>query len=113
MMRCAGSKSVRLFQLERRRHWASGTGGEKRKSRRWRRWTQIRRGGGDWGGCLGQRSGSGRGHNFSAGTITATLSGNATTATTATNAANLNNQPASFYQNAANQTAGTLADARL
>ncbi|MFO0375665.1 MAG: hypothetical protein ACK51N_01320, partial [bacterium] len=56
--------------------------------------------------------------NFSAGTITANLNGNAATATSATNATNatnatqLNGQPASFYTNAANLT-GTLADARL
>ena len=52
--------------------------------------------------------------NFSAGTITANLNGNAATATTATNATNatqLNGQPASFYTNAANLT-GTLANAR-
>ncbi|MCE2654433.1 MAG: hypothetical protein LW650_13560 [Planctomycetaceae bacterium] len=46
--------------------------------------------------------------NFSAGTITANLNGNAATATTATNATNatnatqLNGQPASFYTDAAN-----------
>ncbi|MCX5691629.1 MAG: hypothetical protein NTV94_17865, partial [Planctomycetota bacterium] len=47
------------------------------------------------------------GGTISAGTITANLSGNAT------NATNLNNQPASFYTNATNITAGTLAAARL
>ena len=50
--------------------------------------------------------------NFSAGTITATLNGNAataTSATTATNATQLNGQSASFYANASNITAGTLA----
>jgi hypothetical protein len=36
--------------------------------------------------------------NFSAGTITATLSGNATTATTATNSTQLNGQTAAYYQ---------------
>lgn len=48
--------------------------------------------------------------NFSAGTITAALNGNAATAT---NATQLNAQPASFYTNASNINAGTLADARL
>ena len=37
----------------------------------------------------------------------------ATTATTATNANNLNSQPGSFYQDADNINAGTLADGRL
>lgn len=37
----------------------------------------------------------------------------ATTATTATNATQFNGQAASFYQNAANLSSGTLADARL
>ena len=60
--------------------------------------------------------------NFSAGIITAALSGNATsattaanatTATTATNATLLNGQPASFYLSASNITTGTLADGML
>ena len=54
--------------------------------------------------------------NFAAGTITATLNGNATSATnasTATNATQLNAQPASFYTSASNLSAGTLPDARL
>jgi hypothetical protein len=62
--------------------------------------------------------------NFTAGTITASLNGNAatattaitaasaTTATTASNATQLNGQAASFYTTASNLT-GTLADARL
>ncbi|MFO0856970.1 MAG: hypothetical protein U0640_06395 [Phycisphaerales bacterium] len=62
---------------------------------------------------------------ITAPTFTGTLVGNASTATNATsatnaanalnasNAANLNNQPASFYLNATNINAGTLADARL
>src|SRR5262245_11295241 len=37
----------------------------------------------------------------------------ATSAATATNATQLNGQPSSFYTNASNLTAGTLADARL
>jgi hypothetical protein len=37
----------------------------------------------------------------------------ATSATTATNATSLNNQPASFYTNAANLTAGTIPSARV
>jgi hypothetical protein len=37
----------------------------------------------------------------------------AASATTATNATQLNSQPASFYQNAANLSAGTIPDARL
>lgn len=45
--------------------------------------------------------------NFSAGTITASLAG------TASNAANLGGQPASFYTNANNLSAGTIPDARL
>ncbi len=54
--------------------------------------------------------------NFSAGTITAALSGNATTATnaaTATNATLLSGQPASFYTSATTITTGTLDAARL
>jgi hypothetical protein len=59
--------------------------------------------------------------NFSAGTITAALNGNAatatsattaTTATTATNATQLNGQGAAFYRDAANLNAGTIANAR-
>jgi hypothetical protein len=42
----------------------------------------------------------------------APTAGTATSAVSAANASNLNNQPGSFYQNAANLT-GTLADARL
>ncbi len=53
-----------------------------------------------------QRNASG---NFTAGTITATLNGNAATAT---NATELNDQPASFYTNASNIVTGTLANAR-
>ncbi len=53
------------------------------------------------------RDGSG---NFSAGTISAALSGNATTAT---NATQLGGQPASFYTNASNINTGTLADGLL
>ncbi len=68
------------------------------------------------------RDGSG---NFTANNITATLLGNAATATLAANATNanfassagnsqqLNGQLASFYTNASNLNAGTLADARL
>ena len=68
---------------------------------------------------LVQRDASG---NFSAGTITGNLNGNATsatsattatTATAATNATQLNAQPASYYTNATNLVAGTLPDARL
>lgn len=44
---------------------------------------------------------------ITAPTFTGALTG------TATNALNLNNQPASFYQNAANLTSGLLADTRL
>jgi hypothetical protein len=51
--------------------------------------------------------------NFSAGTITANLSGNATSATTATNSTQLNGQPASFYTNASNLTSGTISPAVL
>ncbi|MEK6702636.1 MAG: beta-propeller fold lactonase family protein, partial [Planctomycetota bacterium] len=54
--------------------------------------------------------------NFAAGTITATLNGNATTATsatTATNANQLNGQSASFYTNASNLTTGTVGEAQL
>jgi hypothetical protein len=64
-------------------------------------------------GTLVLRDASG---NFSAGTITASLSGNATTATsatTATNATQLNGQSASFYTNASNITTGTLAAAQV
>jgi hypothetical protein len=55
------------------------------------------------------RDGSG---NFSAGTITATLAGNATSATTAADATNLGGQPASFYTNATNLSSGTIPNAR-
>jgi hypothetical protein len=48
--------------------------------------------------------------NFSAGTVTAVLNGNATTAT---NAAQLNGQAASFYTNASNITTGTFATAQI
>lgn len=48
--------------------------------------------------------------NFSAGTITAALTG---TASQATNADTLDSQHGSYYQNSTNQTAGTLPDARL
>ncbi len=54
--------------------------------------------------------------NFAAGTITAALNGNATTATsatTATNATQLNGQSASFYTNASNITTGALAAAQV
>lgn len=51
--------------------------------------------------------------NVSAPLFIGTLSGNATSATSANNAINLNGQPASFFQNASNLNAGTLADARL
>lgn len=52
--------------------------------------------------------------NFSAGTITASLIGNASSATTATNATNATNatqlggQPSSFYRDARNLNAGTV-----
>ncbi len=49
---------------------------------------------------------------FAQSAATATTANSATTALSTNNAANLNGQPASFYQNAANLT-GTLADARL
>jgi len=55
-------------------------------------------------GTLVLRDASG---NFSAGTVTAALNGNAS------NAVNLNNQPASFYTSATNLSSGTLPDARL
>ncbi len=58
-------------------------------------------------GTLVLRDGAG---NFSAGTITAALNGNAATAG---NATQLGGQPASFYTNATNLNAGTLPDARL
>ena len=44
--------------------------------------------------------------------LNAAAAGTATSATTATNATQLNNQPASFYTNAANLTSGTIANAR-
>lgn len=50
--------------------------------------------------------------NFSAGTITATLAGNATSASTAADATNLGGLPASFYTNASNLTTGTMPNAR-
>lgn len=46
-------------------------------------------------------------------TFNGALNGNASTATLASNATNLGGQPSSFYQNASNLNAGTLADARL
>ncbi len=49
--------------------------------------------------------------NFSAGTISAALNGNATTATTAANSTQLNGQAASFYTNASNIATGTLRTA--
>lgn len=55
------------------------------------------------------RDGSG---NFSAGTITASLAGNATSASTAADATNLGGQPASFYTNASNLNSGTMPNAR-
>ncbi len=55
------------------------------------------------------RDGSG---NFGAGTITASLAGNATSATSAADATNLGGQPASFYTNATNLSSGVLANAR-
>ncbi len=50
---------------------------------------------------------------FSLNAASATTATTATTAATATNATQLNGQPASFYQDAANLTAGTLPSARL
>ncbi|QYK47128.1 MAG: hypothetical protein KF838_10075 [Phycisphaeraceae bacterium] len=48
-----------------------------------------------------------------ASATTATSAASATTALSAGNSTNLNGQPASFYTNATNLTAGTLPDARL
>ncbi|QYK47786.1 MAG: hypothetical protein KF838_13470 [Phycisphaeraceae bacterium] len=48
-----------------------------------------------------------------ANATTATSAASATTALSAGNSTNLNGQPASFYTNATNLTAGTLPDARL
>lgn len=45
--------------------------------------------------------------------LTATSATTATTATTATNATNLAGQPSSYYTNASNLSAGTVAEARL
>jgi hypothetical protein len=57
------------------------------------------------GNMIVRRDGSG---NFSAGTITATLNGNAATATTATNSTQLGGQLASYYLPSASYTASDV-----